>query len=72
MANHASAEDFVRAWQSSSSLAEVAEKLGSTTNNVNQRGYVLRKKGVELKSMKPGRRPEDVARLNAIIRGEVP
>jgi len=50
-------EDFVRAWQSSKSLAEVAEKTGMRTESVRARGFRFRKKGVPLKSLSTAGRP---------------
>lgn len=46
-----SPEDFVRAWQSSSSMQEVANKLGIKYNSVAQRGYAYRKRGIQLKKL---------------------
>ncbi|KKK56234.1 hypothetical protein LCGC14_3066570 [marine sediment metagenome] len=44
-------EQFVKAWQSSSSIKEVANKLGLSSNNVSNRAAYYRKKGVRLKIM---------------------
>jgi len=44
-------EQFVKAWQSSGSLKEVADKLGISRNNVSNRAAYYRKKGVRLKTI---------------------
>lgn len=44
----ASPEDFVRAWQSSGSITEVARKLGMSVNAVWMRATRYRAKGVRL------------------------
>ncbi len=64
------AEEFVRLWQSCSSVKEVAEKSGVTYNSVTSRASHLRKKGVKLKIMAHTGRPKqkiEVDKLNAII-----
>jgi hypothetical protein len=68
------AEQFVRTWQMSNSVGEVANKLGKAYNVVRQRAYVLRKAGVNLKTMPPmarGRRL-DVEALNCIAQSSLP
>jgi hypothetical protein len=62
-----SAEEFVRAWQQSSSVDEVAEKLGMPKPIVLARASTYRQKGVKLKAVKRGAKGLDVDTLNAII-----
>jgi hypothetical protein len=62
-----SPEDFVRAWQASSSLAEVADKLHLSIAGVSTRAQSYRKKGVRLKRFPHRLATIDVAALNAII-----
>jgi len=50
-------EEFVRAWQASKSLAEVAEKTGMRVESVRARGFRFRKKGVPLHSFGATGRP---------------
>jgi transposase len=63
-----SPEDFVRAWQESQSLSEVARKTGLSISTVSARAQTYRRKGVRLKPF-PRRLypPLDVAKLNNII-----
>ena len=44
-----SAEEFVRAWQTSNSMVEVAEKTGMSIVAVSSRVAMYRRKGVPLK-----------------------
>jgi transposase-like protein len=44
-----SAREFVKAWQESSSVAEVARKVGSNSNACRVRAFRYRQNGVELK-----------------------
>ncbi len=44
-----SAREFVQAWQSSSSVAEVSSKTGSSKNAVRVRAHRYRQMGVPLK-----------------------
>jgi hypothetical protein len=62
-----SPEDFVRAWQSSSSAAEVAGKLDLSIAGVHSRAGFYRKKGVRLKYFRHRLAPLDIDALNAII-----
>lgn len=48
-------EKFVRAWQSSDCIADVAEKLGTTKLKVSVKAAYARKQGVPLKKMFHGR-----------------
>lgn len=50
-------EEFVRAWQGSSSMAEVAEKTGLRVESVRARGHRFRKRGVPLKKLAAQGRP---------------
>jgi hypothetical protein len=54
-----SAEDFVRAWQTSSSVAEAAAKIGFTgptaKSHASWRAVRLRREGIPLKKMRSGR-----------------
>ncbi len=49
-------EDFVLAWQQSDSVAEAAAKLSMSSNSVRARASRYRGKGVNLKTMGPGRK----------------
>ena len=55
-----SAEAFVRAWQSSSSVAEVACKLQMKKSQVRLRACRYRKHGVRLKEYPPALMPASV------------
>lgn len=63
-------EEFVEAWLSSRSCAEVCERTGLAYSTVHAYAHALRKKGVELPHMRivPRRRPLDVAGLNRLIK----
>ncbi len=64
---HVSAEDFVRAWESSTTPAEVAAKLGMPRPLVNARASYYRRIGVTLKTMKGANaRKLDVEALNKL------
>lgn len=52
-------EDFVIAWQSSTTIDEVAVKLDMSRMSVRQRAYSYRRKGVPLKSMRSSVRRVD-------------
>jgi len=54
-----SPEEFVRAWQSSRDMAEVAKKTGLRLESVRARGHRFRKKGVPLKKLAQGRPATD-------------
>jgi len=60
-----SAEDFIRTWQASSSLAEAADSLGMQTTSVSTRATNYRKKGIDLKKFRRGGRL-DVALLKRV------
>jgi len=51
----ATPKQFVKAWQESSSLKEVAEKLGMKPTTANSRASFYRSKGIPLKKMRGGR-----------------
>lgn len=64
-----SAAEFVVVWQQSKSVAEVAKRAGLTPRSASIRASTYRKRGVLLKKFVPtliGRRPLDVAALNAL------
>ena len=64
-------EEFVRAWQSSGSLAEVLRETGLRTQTACARASRYRKKGIALKrfvSRTPTRPPLNVAALNQIAK----
>jgi hypothetical protein len=44
-------EQFIEAWQGSSSLREVAFRLRMNTNQVRLRGWRYRRRGIPLKAM---------------------
>lgn len=60
-------DDFIVAWETSTSTAQVAEKLGTSVGNVFQRAKRLRELGVELKEFERARNI-DIAALNAKIK----
>jgi hypothetical protein len=63
-----SPEDFVRAWQSSSTTQEVSEKLGMPIPIAVARASAYRKGGVDLKKLsKKASRVLDVEGLNRLI-----
>jgi len=53
--------EFVRAWQQSSSVAEVAEKVRASLNACRVRAYRYRLRGVPLKKLPPSPTWEDLA-----------
>lgn len=63
------AELFVRVWQESKSVAEVAERTGLAVSSVHSRAARYRKLGIPLRKMPHGA-AVNVARLTAIARGE--
>lgn len=66
-------EDFVFVWTTSNSAEEAADRLGKIAKKpvpvgvVQCRASAYRAKGVNLKKMKAGREPLNVASLNALI-----
>lgn len=48
--NQEEAENFVQVWQTSTSRAEVMERLGLSLRQVDGRAYRLRRRGVPLKT----------------------
>src|SRR5262245_48831629 len=50
---HDSAEKFIRIWQSSNSVAEVASRLGRKKSSVRVRAFRYRQMGVPLKHFPP-------------------
>lgn len=66
-----SAEEFVKVWQSSSSVSEVSRKFGITSNNVTRnKAAKLRQQGVHLQRFIGGGNPKrlDIPRLNEIAK----
>jgi len=63
-----SAETFVRAWMTSSSIPEVSKKTGLTSGACVSRAIQLRRKGVRLPRFRRGKKGLDVAGLNALIK----
>lgn len=65
------AEQFVKAWQESSSCKEAAEKLGLNVYNMSIRASQYRKKGIKLKYMSGGgtgrHKKLDIDALNKLI-----
>ncbi len=63
-------EDFIRAWMSSNTTAEVSRKVGITARSCTVRACRLRKAGVELpRYREPGGGTErEVIALNKLIR----
>jgi hypothetical protein len=71
-----SATDFIKVWQSSTSVQEVSEKLGMPVPIVHARASSYRKAGVRLKNFpKTHGRALDIEALNELIdkmeRGEI-
>lgn len=69
-----SREDFIRAWQSSTSTAQVVEKTGLSVSQVRSRGAGFRRMGVPLKRY-PNllhSNPTDWSRLAALARELLP
>jgi len=65
---HVTAEEFVIAWNTSTSAKEVAEKVGMPIPIVHARASKYRKAGVRLKDHKvQSGRSLNVAKLNALI-----
>ena len=66
-------EDFVRTWQQSSSVQEVADKLKMTYKAAAQRACSYRKRGVSLKAMMKncGSKKLDWAKLDNLARSLV-
>jgi len=63
-----SPEEFIRAWQTSASADEVAEKLKMPKPIVHARATTYRKAGVKLKSMpRKGQGKLDVDALNRLV-----
>lgn len=62
-------KEFIKAWEESESLNEVAGKVGLTYWGVNARACYYRKKGIKLKRLtgKNGRPGLDTVGLNAYI-----
>lgn len=65
---HTSPEDFIRAWQTSNDVSEVAKKLKLSTEStifrlLSCRAYYLRKRGVPLKKFAPGGSRWDIEAL---------
>ncbi len=60
-------EDFVVAYRDSSSVKEVSEKTGLSSQGVSSRAANYRKKGVRLPVMGHPRSPIDVDALNALL-----
>lgn len=58
---------FVLTWESSKSIAEVAERLAMPTKIVHSRASQYRRHGVKLKHHRPKRVRLDVAALNTLI-----
>jgi hypothetical protein len=54
----ATPEEFIAAWQSSNSVAEVARKIGSRKQAVRTRAYRYRQLGISLKEFPPVELPD--------------
>lgn len=59
-------DQFIEVWQTSTSVAEVAERLNMPRDVASARASLYRSMGINLKSMKQ-KKPLDVDRLNALI-----
>jgi hypothetical protein len=58
-----SPEDFIEAWQSSSTCAEVTAKTGLNAAAARSRAYFYRQRGLPLKLMRTGREALDIVNL---------
>lgn len=69
-AKYVTAEEFIRAYQASSSVIEAASKLNVTEQTVYARAAAYRKKGIQLKRFPNKSRGNklDVQALNALIK----
>lgn len=70
--NQQEAEEFVRVWQTSNSRAEVMERLGLESRQVDGRAYRLRKQGVALKTYSVTYKHLDVDRLKQLAESLAP
>lgn len=61
-------EDFVKTWQTASTVNGAAEKLGVSRNVVSQLAVKMRKGGVKLKRMTKQPVVIDAAALNKLIK----
>lgn len=52
-------EEFVKTWQKSSTVMEVANKTGLTPATCRRYAWQFRKKGVELKKLDEGKKKPD-------------
>ncbi len=59
-------EEFVRAWQTATSVEEVAKTVKCTVNAANQRARAYRRQGVKLKRMN-AKSSVPVNKLNELI-----
>lgn len=70
------AESFVQIWMANDSVQRIAQVAGMTIDRVRTRAAYLRKKGVKLPmridNVSAGKKPIDVAALNAIIAAAKP
>lgn len=66
------AERFVRAWQESTTIAEVVRKTGLKIASVRSKATKYRKAGVPLKEIAPETSRLDYARLTEIAQGLKP
>jgi hypothetical protein len=62
------ADKFVIAWQTSSSIKEVQNKIGGNANNLYQRAYRYRKLGIPLKHFYSATDTLDVERLTELAK----
>jgi biotin operon repressor len=67
---HVSFEEFVKAYQTSESVAEVKDKLKISGPTIANKAKLLKKAGVNLKSLRRGRTVQkpDVTALNQLIK----
>jgi len=61
-----SAEEFVKVWEISESRKEVAEKLNITVKQASQRASEYRRKGVNLKRYKQGRKGGVITKIELL------
>lgn len=66
MEKQVSAEDFVKTWQTSNSVSEVAEKLGRTPTSIITRAKKFRKRNIPLKFFERGTRALDIEALQKL------
>lgn len=65
-------EEFIRAWQTSDSTREIANKLDCTTQHVYNRAGMLKRGGVPLKKLARTKKDYDYKKLSELARSLAP